>query len=91
MIAKISIIISMIAIAINAMLLMRLYRNEYDDEYDDEELYQWVVSIKNKDGKVIFFEGVMAKTSEEAIAIARAKAGVVEGDGHKGNCVGPFE
>lgn len=87
MIAKISILISIVALTINVILLMRLFQEEYDD---DEELYQWVVAIKNKDGKVIYFESVMAKTSEEAIAIARAMAGVVEGDGHKVNCEGPF-
>ena len=91
MIAKISILISIVVSTINVILLMRLYQEEYDEEYDDdEELYQWAVAIK-KDGKVIFFEAVMAKTSEEALAIARAKAGVVEGDGHKWNCVGPFK
>ena len=88
MIAKISILISIVVSTINVILLMRLYQEEYDD---DEELYHWVITIKNKDGKVIFFEGVMAKTSEEAIAFARAMAGVVEGDGHKANCEGPFE
>ena len=95
MIAKISILISIVVSTINVILLMMLYKDkydeEYDEEYDDEELYQWVVTIKNKDGKVIFFEAVMAKTNEEAIAIARAMAGVTEGDGHKGNCVGPFK
>ena len=90
MIAKISILISIVVSTINVILLMRLYQEEYDEEYDDEELYQWFVTIKNKDGKVIFFEAVMAPTREEAIAIARAKAGVTEGDGHKGNCMGPF-
>lgn len=87
MIAKISILISIVISTINVILLMRLYQNEYDDE----EMYRWGVAIHDKDGKVIFCETVIAPTSEEAITIARAKAGVVEGDGHKGNCVGPFE
>ena len=79
MIAKISILISIVVSMITIVLLMNLRLNEYKYEFDEGDLV-WVVTLFDKDDELIYQEPIRAHTEDEAISIAKKDAGVDDDD-----------